>query len=170
MDALIAARMVGPEGEVVGIDVTPQMVTKARRAAGAARVSNVRFVEGLAEALPVSDATVDVVISNGAINLIPEKPAVFGEMFRVLRPGGKVLLVDLLAARDLDPFNSEYVRAWVVSVHRRDALGGEIAAAELAASISRAARYRLIYLYGAAGRNDDARRVAAEFMPTKDGR
>ncbi len=116
MDALIAARMVGREGEVIGLDVTPQMVTKARKAAATAGVSNVRFVEGLAEALPMSDATVDVILSNGAINLIPDKPAVFAEMFRVLRPGGRVLLVDLLASREVPRSVRDLIYRWTSCV------------------------------------------------------
>jgi arsenite methyltransferase len=87
IDCLLAARAVGPSGSVVGIDFLPDMVARATRAAAEAGQSNVRFVEGLIEALPVSDESVDVVISNGVVNLSPRKVRVLAEAFRVLRPG-----------------------------------------------------------------------------------
>src|SRR5205807_9547035 len=89
-DSLIAALMVGPEGRVTGIDMTPQMLSKARGAADAMGAANVEFVAGSAEELPFAHASFDVVISNGVIDLIPDKDAVFGELFRVLRPGGRL--------------------------------------------------------------------------------
>ena len=94
-DALVAAQMVGDAGRVVGIDMTPEMLAKARHAAHEAGIRNVEFLEGEIEALPFEDGTFDVVISNGVIDLIPDKDAVFAGIFRVLRPGGRIQLADV---------------------------------------------------------------------------
>ncbi len=111
-DCLLAARAVGPSGSVVGIDFLPDMVDRATRAAEQARLSNVRFVEGLIEALPLTDASVDVVISNGVVNLSPRKVRVLAEAFRVLRPGGRVAIVDLVLEHDLPPEIQTHPAAW----------------------------------------------------------
>jgi SAM-dependent methyltransferase len=94
-DSLVAAQMVAPAGRVVGIDMTPEMLEKARRAASELGAENVEFVESEAEKLPFDDATFDVVISNGVIDLVPDKDAVFSELFRVLKAGGRVQLADV---------------------------------------------------------------------------
>jgi SAM-dependent methyltransferase len=94
-DSLIAAQMVGDTGRVTGIDMTPKMLAKARAAAAEMGVENVDFVEAEAEQLPFPDASFDVVISNGVIDLIPDKDAVFAGLFRVLAPGGRIQIADV---------------------------------------------------------------------------
>jgi arsenite methyltransferase len=96
LDSLIAARMVGASGRVIGVDMTPAMVAKARRSAAETGMRNVEFQEGYAESLPVPDAWADVVISNGVLNLMPDKAAALREMARVLKPGGRLQIGDIL--------------------------------------------------------------------------
>jgi arsenite methyltransferase len=94
-DSLVAALMVGPEGHVTGIDMTPEMLERARRSAAEMGAENVDFIESEAEALPFAEASFDVVISNGVIDLIPDKDAVFSELHRVLTPGGRIQIADV---------------------------------------------------------------------------
>src|ERR1041384_2759023 len=99
IDSLIAARMVGPDGQVVGVDMTRAMLEKARAGAAAAGLTNTRFHEGLAEQLPVEDGWADVVISNGVLNLFPDKLAALQEMARALKPGGRLQIGDILVQK-----------------------------------------------------------------------
>ena len=99
MDSLIAAQAVGPGGEVVGVDMTPAMLEMARQAALDSGLANVEFREGLAESLPIPDGWADVVISNGVINLVPDKLGAYREIARVLRPGGRIRVADICVER-----------------------------------------------------------------------
>jgi arsenite methyltransferase len=102
MDLLLAARRVGPSGRAIGVDLTPAMRAAATAAAAEAGLSSrVEVRAGLLEELPLPDASVDVVISNGVVNLSPDKPRVFSEIARVLRPGGRLYLADVVVAREL---------------------------------------------------------------------
>jgi len=111
-DALIAARMVGPSGRVIGIDMTPEMLAKARASATEAGLTNVEFREGILEALPVETAWADVVISNGVLNLVPDKAAALGEMYRVLRPGGRLQAADIVLERPVSASSKQDVGLW----------------------------------------------------------
>ncbi len=111
-DSLIAAHMTGSDGRVIGVDMTPEMLGNAREAAEAAGAGNVEFREGVAEALPIEDDWADVVISNGAINLCPDKLAVFREMHRVLKPGGRLQLADILVEKAVPEEAKEDIDLW----------------------------------------------------------
>jgi arsenite methyltransferase len=103
IDVLLSARRVGPTGRAYGLDMTAEMLTLARRNAAEAGATNVEFLEGHIEAIPLPDASVDVIISNCVINLSVDKPAVLAEMHRVLRPGGRVGVSDVVAEDRLAP-------------------------------------------------------------------
>jgi arsenite methyltransferase len=111
-DSLVAVQMVGPEGSVTGVDMTPEMLAKARAAAEELGVGNVEFVEADAESLPFPDASFDVVISNGVIDLIPDKDAVFAELHRVLEPGGRIQLADVTIQKPVSEEGRRNIDLW----------------------------------------------------------
>ncbi|HSJ54731.1 MAG TPA: methyltransferase domain-containing protein [Anaerolineae bacterium] len=112
LDSLIAAKMVGPKGQVVGVDMTPAMLHKARRAAAEAALANVEFREGYAEALPVSDGWADAVISNGVLNLLPDKAAALSEMARTLRSRGRLQIGDILVQKTVPESAKRDIALW----------------------------------------------------------
>ncbi len=112
LDCLIAAKMVGSGGEVIGVDMTKEMIDKASTNARAAGVKNVIFKQGVFEELPVEDQWADVVISNGSINLAPDKDAVFRELNRVLKPGGRVQIADILVEKPIPDSARRNIDLW----------------------------------------------------------
>lgn len=112
IDSLIAAGMVGGDGEVIGIDMTPAMFERARASAAAMGRRNVEFREGYAESLPVEDGWADVVISNGVLNLSPDKLLALREMHRVLRPGGRLQIGDILVEKPLSAGAKRNIDLW----------------------------------------------------------
>jgi arsenite methyltransferase len=111
-DLLIAAQMTGPTGRVIGIDMTASMVDRARAGATEMALGNVELHESLIEALPIEDASVDVVISNGVIDLVPDKDAVLDEIDRVLRPGGRLQLADVIIHHEVSEDARARIDLW----------------------------------------------------------
>jgi SAM-dependent methyltransferase len=112
IDSLIAAKMVGPNGQVIGVDMTPAMLDKARRAAVEAGLSNVEFRQGYAETLPVPNGWAEVVISNGVLNLMPDKTAALKEMARVLKPKGRLQIGDILVQKPVPESAKRKIDLW----------------------------------------------------------
>ena len=111
-DCLIAGQAVGPEGKVIGIDMTEAMLAQSRATAQQMGLGQVEFRHGYAEDLPVPDASVDVAISNGVINLCPDKYKAFEEIFRTLKPGGRLYLADVVAHKPVPDSAKEMVDLW----------------------------------------------------------
>jgi arsenite methyltransferase len=111
-DLLIAAQMTGPAGRVIGVDMTPTMLDRARDSATEMGLRNVELHESLIEALPLDDGSVDVVISNGVIDLVPDKDAVFDEIDRVLRPGGRLQLADVVIHHEVSEDARTRIDLW----------------------------------------------------------
>ena len=112
IDSLVAAKKVTPDGRVIGVDMTPSMLEKARRAAEEVGLTNVELREGYAEALPVEDGWADVVISNGMVNLMPDKDAALGEMSRVLKPRGRLQIGDILVQKAVPESAKRKIDLW----------------------------------------------------------
>lgn len=111
-DSLVAAQMVGPSGSVHGIDMTPEMLAKARASAAALAAGNVEFVVGEAESLPFDDESFDVVLSNGVIDLVPDKDAVYEEIHRVLAPGGRIQIADVTIQNPVSEEGRRKIDLW----------------------------------------------------------
>lgn len=112
LDCLLASQKVGPEGRVIGVDMTPEMIERAQANAQRVGATNVEFRQGYLEDLPVESGTIDVVISNCVINLSPDKSGVFDEAFRVLKPGGKFAVSDIVTDGDLPDPVRKSMAAW----------------------------------------------------------
>ena len=112
IDSIIAATMVGPKGSVVGVDMTPAMIEKAREGGKEAEMRNVEFRQGLGESLPVADHWADVVISNGVLNLFPDKLAALREMERVLKPRGRLQIGDILVQKAVPENGKRDINLW----------------------------------------------------------
>jgi SAM-dependent methyltransferase len=112
IDVLLSARRVGPDGIAYGLDMTPEMLALARKNQAESGLSNVEFLEGTIEDIPLSDKTVDVVISNCVVNLSPDKNAVLREAFRVLKPGGRLAISDIVLRRGLSETTRALIGLW----------------------------------------------------------
>ncbi|MBD0355023.1 MAG: methyltransferase domain-containing protein [Rubrobacteraceae bacterium] len=112
IDSLIAAKKVGPDGRVIGVDMTPSMLEKARQGAKEAGLKNVEFREGYAEELPIVDGWADVVISNGVLNLMPDKSAALEEVSRVLKPNGRLQIGDILVQKVVPESAKRKIDLW----------------------------------------------------------
>jgi len=111
-DSLLAARYVGSQGRVISVDMTPSMLEKAAAAAEARGLNNIEFRQGFAEEIPLDDGSVDVVISNGVINLTPDKEAVVRELWRVLKPGGRLQIADIIVHLEVPQDSKDDINLW----------------------------------------------------------
>jgi arsenite methyltransferase len=113
LDCFLAAQKVGPKGKVIGIDMTPEMLDLAQKNASKKGFSNVTFIKGDIEQIPLPDNTADVVISNCVINLVPDKNKAFREIYRILKPGGRVAVSDIVLKKPLPPRFKDTIEAYV---------------------------------------------------------
>jgi len=112
LDTFLAAKAVGANGHVIAVDMTPAMLVRGRENIALTGLTQVEYREGFAEALPVADRSVDIVISNGVINLSPDKAAVFREAYRVLKPGGRLQIADVVVHKDMPAAARDDVEIW----------------------------------------------------------
>lgn len=112
LDTFLAAKAVGPRGKVIAVDMTDAMIERGRENVALTGMTQIEYRKGLAEALPVEDESVDLVVSNGVINLSPEKDKVFREVCRVLRPAGRLQIADIVVHKDIPPAAREDVAIW----------------------------------------------------------
>jgi arsenite methyltransferase len=132
IDCFLAARQVGESGRVIGVDMTPAMLAKAERNKAKVGLANVEFRQGQIEALPVEDDTVDVIVSNCVINLSPDKAAVFREAFRVLRPGGRLAVSDMVVQGRLSADQRANMSAWAACLTGAEAVEDYVGAIQSA--------------------------------------
>jgi SAM-dependent methyltransferase len=116
IDAFLAANRVGKNGKVIGVDMTPEMIKKANENAKKGNYNNVEFKLGEIENLPIEDNSIDVILSNCVINLSPDKPKVYREVFRVLKPGGRILISDIVTNGELPPEIKKNFEAWAACI------------------------------------------------------
>ena len=128
IDCFLAAQRVGPAGHVIGVDMTPAMLVKAERNKAKLGLANVEFRQGQIEALPVDDDQVDVIISNCVINLSPDKTAVFREAYRVLKPGGRLAISDMLTQGRFSPEERADMAAWASCISGAEEVAAYVAA------------------------------------------
>ncbi len=126
IDVFLSAQAVGPKGKAIGVDATPEMIWRARKAAKEINATNVEFRLGEIECMPVESGTVDVVISNCVINLSPDKDKVFAEAFRVLKPGGKLAVSDMVLTGELEAGELDRLKAWASCIGGAIALDGYV--------------------------------------------
>lgn len=132
LDCFLAAKQVGESGRVIGVDMTPEMLARARSSATRLKMQNVEFREGFLESLPVDDASVDAIISNCVINLSPDKPQVFREMYRALKPGGRIAVSDIVTNHPLSEKDRQDNEDWC------DCVSGALAYKEYENELSKA--------------------------------
>lgn len=111
-DFIIAAQKTGPEGRVIGIDIAPSMIAKARKNIKTAGLDNIEILEGHADDIPLGDSSVDVVTSNGVINLVPDKQKVFNEIHRILTPGGRIQISDIVLTKPVSEKSKSNAQLW----------------------------------------------------------
>ena len=170
LDCFLAAERVGGQGQVIGVDMTPAMIAKANRNKEKLALKNVSFRLGQIEALPVESATVDVIISNCVINLSPDKEAVFREAFRVLKPGGRLAVSDIVTENHFTPEERANMDAWAACVSGAETATDTVAALKAAGFVNISLRDKAnpeVELAGAAFNPGQARPFSARITAEK---